>query len=30
VVRGSDYEEPFLERYGAHVSDYVHNRRHRS
>jgi len=26
VIRGSDYKEPFMERYGDHVSDYVRSR----
>lgn len=27
VVRGTDHLEPFLERYGPHVSDYVRAKR---
>ncbi len=27
IVRGTDYLEPFVERYGEHVSDYVRRRR---
>jgi D-alanine-D-alanine ligase len=26
-IRGTDYKEPFMERYGDHVSDYVRTRR---
>jgi hypothetical protein len=25
-VRGTDYKDPFMERYGDHVSDYVRTR----
>jgi hypothetical protein len=27
VIRGTDYREPFIERYGDHLSDYVRNKR---
>ncbi len=27
TIRGSDYMEPFVDRYGAHVSDYVRSKR---
>lgn len=27
IIRGSDYLQPFVDRYGRHVSDYVRNRR---
>jgi hypothetical protein len=27
TIRGTDYLEPFMERYGDHVSDYVRTRR---
>ena len=27
MIRGTDYREPFMERYGDHVSDYVRTRR---
>ena len=26
IIRGQDYKEPFMERYGDHVSDYVRTR----
>jgi D-alanine-D-alanine ligase len=27
IVRGTDYLEPFVERYGEHISDYVRRKR---
>ena len=27
LIRGTDYQEDFVERYGDHVSDYVRSRR---
>jgi D-alanine-D-alanine ligase-like ATP-grasp enzyme len=27
VIRGTDYKQPFMERYGNHISDYVRTRR---
>jgi hypothetical protein len=27
MIRGTDYKEPFIERYRGHVSDYVKTRR---
>jgi D-alanine-D-alanine ligase len=27
VIRGNDYTQPFIERYGDHVSDYVRTKR---
>jgi D-alanine-D-alanine ligase-like ATP-grasp enzyme len=30
TIRGTDYREPFMERYGPHVSDYIRRRRNGS
>ncbi|HRW09829.1 MAG TPA: hypothetical protein P5121_32230, partial [Caldilineaceae bacterium] len=27
LIRGTDYREPFVERYGEHISDYVRTKR---